>query len=66
MNRLPENEDMIERLRSNVVFALYQVVIVAGILLLPVGLLANQVGVPFPFHRALRWLAPATDAGGED
>jgi hypothetical protein len=46
---------MFARLRSTALFALYQLTIVAGILLLPVGMLARQVGIPFPFHRAIRW-----------
>lgn len=64
--RLPEGEDMFERLWAKVLFALYQVVIVAGILLLPVGILAQQVGIPFPFHRALGQFAPAHDSTREE
>lgn len=64
--RLPESEDMFERFRAKVLFALYQVVIVAGILLLPVGVLAQQVGIPFPFHRALGWLDPARNSTAEE
>jgi hypothetical protein len=45
---------MFARLRSTALFALYQLTIVTGILLLPVGMLARQVGLPFPFHRAIR------------
>lgn len=52
---------MFERFRSMVLFALYQILIVAGILLLPVGVLAHQVGIPFPFHRALGRVAPSHD-----
>lgn len=52
---LPNSTDMLARLRSIVLFALYQLLIVAGILLLPVGVLVQQVGLPFPFHRAIRW-----------
>lgn len=52
---------MLARLRSIVLFALYQLIIVAGILLLPVGVLAQQVGLPFPFHRAIRWCNDAHD-----
>ncbi|RRJ30345.1 hypothetical protein [Halocatena pleomorpha] len=58
-DRLASNKDMFERLRSKVLFALYQVLIVAGILLLPVGMLAQAVGIPFPFHRALGRVAPS-------
>lgn len=57
---------MFERFRSKVIFALYQVLIVAGILLLPVGVLAQQVGVPFPFHRALGRVAPSHDRTADE
>ncbi|UPM42571.1 hypothetical protein [Halocatena salina] len=53
------DEDMFEWFRSKVLFALYQALIVAGILLLPVGVLAQAVGIPFPFHRALGRVAPS-------
>lgn len=46
---------MFARLRSIARFALYQLTIITGILLLPVGILARQVGIPFPFHRVIEW-----------
>lgn len=43
------------------VFALYQTSIAAGILLLPVALLARRAGIPFPAHRVVTALAAAYD-----
>lgn len=56
---LPNSTDMLARLRSIVLFALYQLLIVTGILLLPVGVLVQQLGLSFPFHRAIQWCGDA-------
>jgi hypothetical protein len=42
-----------------VVFALYQFSIVLGITLLPVALVANRAGVPFPVGRLIERLSQA-------
>lgn len=50
---------MYARTKAATVFALYQLTVVAGLLLLPVAVIARQAGVPIPFDRALRRLATA-------
>ncbi|WP_330631207.1 hypothetical protein [Halocatena halophila] len=50
---------MLRRLRSIGLFALYQIIIVTGIVLLPFGMVATRMGVPFPFQRLLRLCAPS-------
>lgn len=50
---------MIERLRAITLFALYQLCLFVGILLMPVGLVAKRAGLPFPFHRVVRRLKTA-------
>lgn len=40
-------------------FALYQLSLLLGIALLPVALLARQVGVSLPIHRVVRRLGDA-------
>lgn len=52
---------MIHRPRSLLLFALYQLCLFAGILLLPVGMLASRVGLPFPFHRVVTRVGTAYD-----
>lgn len=52
---------MIHRFRSLLLFALYQLCLFAGILLLPVGMLASRAGLPFPFHRVVTRVATAYD-----
>ena len=42
---------MFEPLQRATLFALYQMSVLAGIVLLPVALAARRVGVPFPMHR---------------
>lgn len=42
---------MIERLQRTALFALYQVSVALGIVLLPVALLARRAGVVVPVHR---------------
>jgi|GEM_PF-838831 len=41
------------RLASATLFALYQLSLVTGLLLLPIAVLANRVGVTIPVHRLL-------------
>lgn len=41
---------MFERSKRFALFALYQTTVVLGIVLLPVALLARQVGVPLPLY----------------
>ncbi len=52
---------MFPRLRTLLLFALYQTCLFVGILLLPVALVARRAGLPFPFHRLVRRLADATE-----
>ncbi len=52
---------MFAPLRRATLFALYQLSILAGILLLPVAIMARRVGVPFPMHRVMEVLANAYD-----
>jgi hypothetical protein len=52
---------MLERTRSLLLFALYQMSLVAGILLLPVALVARRVGFTLPIHCAIDRLGSAYD-----
>jgi hypothetical protein len=52
---------MFRHLRSLLLFALYQCCLLAGILLLPVGVVASRVGVPFPYHRVVARAEEAYD-----
>jgi hypothetical protein len=52
---------MLRHLRSLLLFALYQCCLLAGILLLPVGVVASRVGVPFPYHRVVARAEEAYD-----
>lgn len=45
---------MLERLQHVAYLALYETVVALGILLLPVALLARQVGLSLPIHRLVR------------
>lgn len=50
---------MIARLYRTTLFALYQSSVAAGILLLPVALLAKQAGLTLPLHRLIASLEAA-------
>ena len=52
---LPQNcsKAMESRLYQFSVFALYQLSLLLGIFLLPVALVAQKLGVPFPVHRVI-------------
>ncbi|MFC4552264.1 MULTISPECIES: hypothetical protein [Halorussus] len=53
---------MYTRIHNAIVFALYQTSVAASILLLPLAVLARQIGVPLPAHRIVDRLARAYDA----
>ncbi|WP_226012953.1 hypothetical protein [Halomicrobium salinisoli] len=53
---------MESQLYSGVVFALYQLSVLAGILLLPVALLARRLGLSVPMHRVVRRLEAAHES----
>lgn len=44
---------MFEPLQRATLFALYQMTVMAGILLLPVAVLARRAGIPIPLHRVM-------------
>lgn len=44
-----------------IVFALYQLTLLAGIALLPVALVIRKIGVTLPIHRAVDRLGEAYD-----
>jgi len=48
-------------LRRATLFVLYQLSLLAGILLLPVALALRRVGVTLPVHRLVDWLGAAYD-----
>lgn len=50
---------MIERLYANILFALYQMSVVLGIVMLPVALLTRHVGYTPPIHRLVERLGNA-------
>ncbi|WP_199268404.1 hypothetical protein [Halomarina oriensis] len=52
---------MIHRFRSLLLFALYQLCLLTGILLMPVAMVASRVGLPFPFHRVVARVSAAYD-----
>ncbi len=52
---------MFAPLRRMTLFALYQMSVLTGILLLPVAVMARRVGVPFPMHRIMEFISNAYD-----
>ena len=52
---------MESRLYRAVVFALYQLSLVAGIVLMPFALVAKKLGLPLPVHRVVTRLGDAYD-----
>ena len=57
---------MIQRARSAVVLAVHQLTVAAGIVLFPIALLANRVGLRFPLHRLLQGVQAATESPADD
>ena len=57
---------MIARLYATTLFALYQMSVALGIVMLPIALLTRRVGVTPPIHRVVRRLANAYDATRTD
>ena len=57
---------MTSRLHRTLVAAAYGLSLIAGIVLMPVALLARQVGVSLPVDRVLRRLGEAYDRAGAD
>jgi len=52
---------MIERAYTATLFALYQLSIAAGIVLMPLALAMRQLGVSLPIHRVVESLGMAYD-----
>jgi hypothetical protein len=50
------------RIRRAVLLTLYQLSLLAGVLLLPLALAARRVGVTLPFDRVIQRLDDALDA----
>lgn len=53
---------MIDRAHRATLFALYQLSIALGILLLPIALAANRVGLRLPLHRLVEGLGSRYEA----
>ncbi len=56
---------MIDRLRRNTLFALYQVTLVVGIAMLPLAVALGRLGVTLPMHRLVATVGGALDAARE-
>jgi hypothetical protein len=54
---------MIDRIKVATLFALYQTSIAFGIVLLPVAMMFNKLGVTLPIHRVVDALEAALDEG---
>lgn len=52
---------MIQRARSAIVLAVHQLTVAVGIVLFPIALFANRVGLRFPLH----WLLEEVQAASE-
>jgi hypothetical protein len=52
---------MIDRLRHHVLFVLYQTTLAAGIVLLPLTMSLDRVGVTLPMHRVVGAVGDALD-----
>lgn len=57
---------MIHRVRSAALLGIHQFTVAAGIVLFPVALLANRVGLRFPLHRLLGELQSAVEQPSDD
>lgn len=57
---------MIARLYATTLFALYQMSVVLGIVMMPIALATRRVGFTPPIHRVVRRLADAYDATRAD
>lgn len=56
---------MESRLHRATLFALYQLSVLLGIALMPIALIARQVGVTVPIHRMIERLGTAYDRSTE-
>ncbi|MCU4719219.1 hypothetical protein [Halapricum hydrolyticum] len=56
---------MESRLYRATLFALYQLTVLVGIAMLPVALVARQVGIAVPIHRAIDRLEAAYEQTAE-
>jgi hypothetical protein len=52
---------MIDRIKTAALFALYQTSIALGIVLLPLAMAFNKIGVTLPIHRVVGALEAALD-----
>ena len=57
---------MIQRARSAVMLAVHQLTVAVGIVLFPIALLANRVGLRLPLHRLLQEVQAATESPADD
>ncbi|UWG51439.1 Uncharacterized protein AArcCO_2144 [Halalkaliarchaeum sp. AArc-CO] len=57
---------MIQRARSAVMLAVHQLIVAVGIVLFPIALLANRVGLRLPLHRLLQEVQAATESPADD
>ncbi len=57
---------MIERTHRTLLFALHQTSIALGILLLPVAVMMNRVGVTLPVHRLVEFTARAYESAAAE
>ncbi|WP_248516797.1 hypothetical protein [Salinarchaeum laminariae] len=53
---------MIDRVHRATLFALYQLSIALGIVMLPIALVTNRVGLPLPVHRLVDGLGSRYEA----
>lgn len=53
---------MISRIRTAILFALYQTSIAAGIVLLPLAVALERIGLTLPLHRVLRSIDEALES----
>ncbi|AUX07994.1 hypothetical protein AArcSl_0340 [Halalkaliarchaeum desulfuricum] len=57
---------MIERVRSAVMLAVHQLTVAVGIVLFPIALLANRIGLRFPLHRLLQEVQTVSEETTDD
>ncbi|MDR5671935.1 hypothetical protein RH858_02035 [Halalkaliarchaeum sp. AArc-GB] len=57
---------MIQRARSAVMLAVHQLIVAVGIVLFPIALLANRVGLRLPLHRLLQEVQAVTESPADD
>jgi hypothetical protein len=56
---------MVSRLHQATIFALYQMSVALGILLLPFALIARRVGISLPVHKLVSRLGAAYEEAAE-